>query len=147
MPENYHALGDGTQEFIRDLLRKRDEARRQLEAAQTDQAIIRGQLTTADSQVANKFLYISPFYYCTNFLPLMFFLSDLESQVQILLDVARTPTVGECPTRHSCRSPAKHSQPRPGDRRLWGPSRCCRSHRRGVDHVRERLPDLPPSLP
>jgi len=92
MPENFHAFDEGTQEFIRDLLRKRDEARHQLEAAQTDQAIIRGQRTTTDSRVASKFLYISPFYCRFDFLLLISPVSDLESQVQALLDVAHTAT-------------------------------------------------------
>ena len=66
MPENFHALDEGTQEFIRELLRKREETRRQLEAAQTDQAIIHGQLTTANSRVACKFLYASTFHCCSD---------------------------------------------------------------------------------
>jgi hypothetical protein len=92
MPENFHALDKGTQGFICDLLHERDEARRQLKAAQTDQAIIRGQLTTADARVASKFSCISSFYCCSGFLLLIFLFSDLESQVQALLDAAHTAT-------------------------------------------------------
>ena len=66
IPENFHALDEGTQEFIRNLLLDRDEARSQLKAAQTDQAIIRGQLTTVDSRVASKFLCISSLYCCSD---------------------------------------------------------------------------------
>jgi len=57
-------------EFIRQLLREKDEARQnysqetirsqrfatELEAAQADRAIVRAQLTTADSRVAYKLL-------------------------------------------------------------------------------------------
>ena len=52
---NFHALDEGTQGLIRNLLRQRNETRRQLDVAQTDQVIIRGQLSTADTRVASKF--------------------------------------------------------------------------------------------
>ena len=81
LPENFHALDKGTHGLIYDLLRERDKVRRQLDAAQTDQAIIRGQLTTADARVASKLSRTSSPYCCFSFLPLTFFFSDLESQV------------------------------------------------------------------
>ncbi|KAG2557402.1 hypothetical protein PVAP13_8NG254901 [Panicum virgatum] len=42
LPANIHALDEGTQGLIRDLLRQSDEACRQLDAAQTDRVVIRG---------------------------------------------------------------------------------------------------------
>ena len=51
---NFQALDEGTQGLIRDLLRQRDETRRQLDAAQIDQVVIRGQLSNADTRVASK---------------------------------------------------------------------------------------------
>ena len=73
-PESpFHDLDEGTRELIHDHLCEKDEARRnyseetkktqrleaQLEAAQTDQAIIRAQLTTADSRVASKSIFFT----------------------------------------------------------------------------------------
>ena len=43
-----------TQEYIRDLLRQLNEARRDLDRAQMDQVIIRGQLTNADTKATSK---------------------------------------------------------------------------------------------
>ena len=54
LPANFQALDEGTQCLICDLLRQRDETRRQLDAAQTDQVVIRGQLSNADTKVASK---------------------------------------------------------------------------------------------
>ena len=49
-------MDEGTQGFIRDLLRQLADARRDLDRAQTDQVVIRGQLTNADTKVASKSL-------------------------------------------------------------------------------------------
>ena len=79
MLENFHALDKGTHGLICDLLRERDKVRRQLNAAQTNQAIIRGQLTTADARVANMLSCTSSFHDRFSFLLLTLFFSDLES--------------------------------------------------------------------
>ena len=47
-------MDEGTQGLIRDLLHQRNEARRDLDRAQTDQVVIRGQLSNADTKVASK---------------------------------------------------------------------------------------------
>ena len=46
-------MDEGTQEFIRDLLRQCNEDRHDLDRAQTDQVVICGQLTNADTKVAS----------------------------------------------------------------------------------------------
>ena len=58
---NFQAKDEGTQGLIRDLLRQWNEARRLLDAAQTDQFIICSQLTNTDTKVASKFLWPCPF--------------------------------------------------------------------------------------
>jgi hypothetical protein len=60
-PSSTKALDEGTQGLIRDLLRQRDKTRRQLDASQTDQVVIRGQLSNANTKVASKFLWPCPF--------------------------------------------------------------------------------------
>ena len=54
LPPNFQALDEGTQDYIRDLLRQLNEARRDLDRAQTDQVVIRGQLTSSDTKAASK---------------------------------------------------------------------------------------------
>jgi len=53
-PANFQDLDEGTLGLIRDLLRQRDEARHDLDRVQTDQVVIRGQLTNTDTKVASK---------------------------------------------------------------------------------------------
>ena len=55
LPLNFRILDAGTQEYIRDLLRQLNEVRSDLDRARTDQVIIRGQLTSADTKAASKF--------------------------------------------------------------------------------------------
>ena len=55
LPPNFWILDADTQEYIRDLLRQLNEARSDLDRARTDQVIIRGQLTSADTKAASKF--------------------------------------------------------------------------------------------
>jgi hypothetical protein len=52
---NFWVLDAGTQEYIHDLLRQLTEARNNLDRAQTDQVVISGQLTSADTKAASKF--------------------------------------------------------------------------------------------
>jgi hypothetical protein len=47
-------LDEGTQDYIRDLLRQLNEARRDLDRAQTNQVVIRDQLTNVDTKAASK---------------------------------------------------------------------------------------------
>ena len=71
-PESpFHDLDEDTREYIHQLLREKDEAREnyseetkrsqrlaaELEVAQSDRAVIRAQLTAADSKVACKLLF------------------------------------------------------------------------------------------
>ena len=55
LPPNFRVLDEGTQDYIRNLLRQLNEARSDLDRARTDQVIIRGQLTSADTKAASKF--------------------------------------------------------------------------------------------
>jgi len=55
LPPNFRMLDAGTQEYICDLLRQLNEVRSDLYRARTDQVIIRGQLTSADTKAASKF--------------------------------------------------------------------------------------------
>jgi len=89
LPQNFRILDAGTQEYIRDLLRQFNEARSDLDRARTDQVIIRGQLTSADTKAASKFWN----YAFLSDLPKSFILIspsflELEAQVQTLLDAA-----------------------------------------------------------
>ena len=59
---------------------------------QTDQVFIRGQVSTANARVASKLPCTCSSYGRFSFLLLTFFLLDLESQVQALLDVAQVAT-------------------------------------------------------
>jgi hypothetical protein len=54
LPANFQVLDEGTQDYIRDLLRQLTEAHRDLDRAQTDQVVVRDQLTNADIKVASK---------------------------------------------------------------------------------------------
>ena len=55
LPPNFRILDVGTHEYIRNLLRQLIEVRSDLDRARTDQVIIRGQLTSADTKAASKF--------------------------------------------------------------------------------------------
>ena len=55
VPPNFRVLDAGTQDYIRDLLRQLNEVRCDLDRAQTDQVVVRGQLTNADTKAASKF--------------------------------------------------------------------------------------------
>ena len=55
LPANFQTLDEGTQGYIRDLLRQLAEACRDLDRAQTALVIVRGQLTNADTKVTSKF--------------------------------------------------------------------------------------------
>ena len=55
LPQYFRILDAGTQEYIRDLLRQLNEVRSDLDRAQTDQVILCGQLTSADTKAASKF--------------------------------------------------------------------------------------------
>ena len=54
LPPNFRVLDAGTQDYIRNLLRQLNEARHDLDRAQTDQVIVRGHLTNADTRSASK---------------------------------------------------------------------------------------------
>ena len=47
LPPNFRVLDQGTQDYICDLLRHLNEARRDLDRAQMDQVVVRGQLTNS----------------------------------------------------------------------------------------------------
>ena len=94
---------EGTVEYIRQFLRNKDEARQnysqktirsqrlatELEVAESDRAVVRAQLTAADSRVACKFLFMQ----CTSYFVdsvLDSLSSVLESQIQALHAAAAT---------------------------------------------------------
>ena len=54
LPASLQDLDEGTQGFICDLLQQLADAHRDLDQEQTDQVVIRGQLSFADTRVASK---------------------------------------------------------------------------------------------
>ena len=54
LPPNFRVLDEGTQDYIRNLLRQLNETRCDLDRAQSDQVVVRGQLTNADTKAASK---------------------------------------------------------------------------------------------
>ena len=54
LPANFQDLDEGTPGLIRDLLHQRNEALCDLDRAQTDQVVIHGQISNADTKVESK---------------------------------------------------------------------------------------------
>ena len=70
LPPNFRILDAGTQEYIRDLLRQLNEARSDLDRARTDFGTMSSLMTFKSSTLIPSFF------------------SELEAQVQSLLDAA-----------------------------------------------------------
>ena len=93
LPPNFRVLDEGTQDYIRDLLRQLNEARRDLDRAQTDQVVVCGQLTNADTKAASK---ISGHVFLQQFLLHIFRSNPFFPR----LGVAGPESSGRRPSRH-----------------------------------------------
>ena len=55
LPANFQVLDEGTQDYIHNLPHQLTEAHCDLDRTQTDQVVVRGQLTNAETRAASKF--------------------------------------------------------------------------------------------